>query len=54
MYVKFGAVSRENDILSITAQLKFDSKTPFETYVTSINAINHHTPHFVSSELIFS
>ena len=28
-YVKFGAISRKFDILSITSQLKFQSKNPF-------------------------
>ena len=47
-YVKFGAISLKCDILSISAWLKFKSKSSF-AYVTHIIVTICHTPHFVST-----
>ena len=45
---------KKNDILSITAELKFESKNPFCTYVTHRVVIIYSIPHFVSTKSIFS
>ena len=53
-YVEFWAISWKIDILSITALLKFKSKSLFALYATHIIVIICCTPYFVSTQSIFS
>ena len=54
-YVKFGAISRKIDILTITASLKFESENSFAQYTRIINTVVIFcTANFVFTESNFS
>ena len=51
--MKFGAISLKNDILSVTAELKFKSTNSFAHYVTHIIVTICSIQHFVLHQMPF-